>query len=487
MDVTAVCQRVRGVASARAAAVAGTATRAGLETALRSITVVRSWLAAAEADLAAGLAGLASFPEQAVAEAARSSLGEAGRVLERASTLGSTPALAGALNSGSVTSGHVDVVSRVAKGLDSAADRAELSRRADGLAGVAAAGSVAEFRRRLEREASTIRADGGMARFERQKAAVRLRRWTDDDGMWCLFARFDPLTGVRLSAGLDAEVEARFAQSVPEGCPTDPMAKQQFLAAMALAGLVTGEGVAARAGRPEFVVVIETDARPRRSRRMPSTGGRKSGAADGHDARTDSPHAGVEVGDLDGRCSDSGGPRPGGSSDGGGADDGGGSSDGGGATDCSGAADEARGGPVVDWGLPVEVPYRVLADLLGEAEVHAVVVRNGVVLHAPGELNLGRTTRLAGTAQRRALRALYATCAIPGCSVRFDRCKIHHVRWWRHGGRTDLENLLPVCVHHHAKVHDAGWVVVLGPDRALEVRYPDGMVHNTGPPSRRAA
>lgn len=141
----------------------------------------------------------------------------------------------------------------------------------------------------------------------------------------------------------------------------------------------------------------------------------------------------------------------------------------------------------MDWGLPVEVPYRVLADLLGEAEVHAVVVRNGVVLHAPGELNLGRTTRLAGTAQRRALRALYATCAIPGCSVRFDRCKIHHVRWWRHGGRTDLENLLPVCVHHHAKVHDAGWVVVLGPDRALEVRYPDGMVHNTGPPSRRAA
>ena len=68
-----------------------------------------------------------------------------------------------------------------------------------------------------------------------------------------------------------------------------------------------------------------------------------------------------------------------------------------------------------------------LAQMMGEGPVHPVVVRNGVVLHAPGELDLGRTTRLANRAQRRALRALYATCAIPGCSVRYDRCKLHHV------------------------------------------------------------
>ena len=102
-------------------------------------------------------------------------------------------------------------------------------------------------------------------------------------------------------------------------------------------------------------------------------------------------------------------------------------------------------GRSVDWGLPVEVPHRVLAGMVDDGDQHAVVVRNGVVLHAPGELELGRTTRLASRAQRRALRALYSTCAIPGCPVRFDRCKLHHVVWWRHGGRTDLENLLPVC------------------------------------------
>ena len=122
------------------------------------------------------------------------------------------------------------------------------------------------------------------------------------------------------------------------------------------------------------------------------------------------------------------------------------------------------GGPTIDWGIPVELPDRVLAEMCQSdtTDVHAVIVRNGVILHAPGELDLGRTTRLANRAQRRALRALYSTCAIPGCAVRYSRCKLHHIIWWRHGGRTDLANLLPICSHHHSKVHNDGWIVELG-------------------------
>ena len=129
----------------------------------------------------------------------------------------------------------------------------------------------------------------------------------------------------------------------------------------------------------------------------------------------------------------------------------------------------------------------MLVELFGGAEARPVIMRDGVVLHAPGQLYLGRSTRLANRAQRRALRALYATCAIPECETRFDRCKIHHVHWWRHGGRTDIDNLLPLCVQHHSKVHSQGWVITLGPGRVLTLRLPDGTVHNTGPPGRRAA
>ena len=151
------------------------------------------------------------------------------------------------------------------------------------------------------------------------------------------------------------------------------------------------------------------------------------------------------------------------------------------------ATDPITGEPTVDWGLPVEIPHSVLLDLFHGADVHTLIVRNGVVLHAPGELNLGRSTRLANRAQRRALRALYATCAIPGCAARFDLCKIHHVKWWRHGGRTDLANLLPVCSRHHHCIHEGGWQLHLADDRTLTITQPDNTTMTTGPPRTRAA
>jgi len=144
-------------------------------------------------------------------------------------------------------------------------------------------------------------------------------------------------------------------------------------------------------------------------------------------------------------------------------------------------------GPVVEFSIPVEIPARVLATLAGTADIHAVVVRNGIVLYAPGELNLGRATRLASRAQRRALRGLYRDCAIPGCTVGYDRCKLHHIIWWINGGTTDLNNLLPVCSMHHTKIHHDSWIIELGPNRELTLRLPDGTIHTTGPPTRRTA
>jgi hypothetical protein len=145
------------------------------------------------------------------------------------------------------------------------------------------------------------------------------------------------------------------------------------------------------------------------------------------------------------------------------------------------------GRPFVDWGLPVDLPDRVLDDLAKRARTFTVVVRNGVIIDAPGQLNLGRTTRIANRAQRRALGALYPTCAIPGCHLRYSRTKLHHVIWWRHQGLTDLDNLLPVCEHHHHNIHHDGWMLTLTPNRMLTIRFPDGQIMTTGPPQRGAA
>jgi hypothetical protein len=115
------------------------------------------------------------------------------------------------------------------------------------------------------------------------------------------------------------------------------------------------------------------------------------------------------------------------------------------------------------------------------------VVAGGIVVHAPGQLNLGRATRLANRAQRRALRAMYPTCGLPDCQVRFDHCDIHHVIWWEppHLGPTDLDNLLPTCSRHHHAIHDRGWHLKLTPDRTLTITYPDGTSETTRPPMRR--
>jgi hypothetical protein len=129
----------------------------------------------------------------------------------------------------------------------------------------------------------------------------------------------------------------------------------------------------------------------------------------------------------------------------------------------------------------------VLEELFGVVDPCAVVVRNGVVLHAPGQLDLGRSTRLANRAQRRALRGLYASCAIPGCAVGYGHCKLHHVVWWERGGATDLRNLLPLCERHHHAVHEGGWRLQLGRNRELRIMLPDGQVMATGPPTRAAA
>jgi hypothetical protein len=141
---------------------------------------------------------------------------------------------------------------------------------------------------------------------------------------------------------------------------------------------------------------------------------------------------------------------------------------------------------VIDAGAEMAVTPAFVTDLVrrGVATLCTVITSDGQVVAAPGTLDLGRISRLANRAQRRALHALYPTCAVPGCRVDYRLCRLHHVRWWRHGGRTDLDNLVPLCGVHHRAVHDEGWTLQLGPRRQLTLTRPDGEVLKTGPPGR---
>ncbi len=107
-----------------------------------------------------------------------------------------------------------------------------------------------------------------------------------------------------------------------------------------------------------------------------------------------------------------------------------------------------------------------------------------IVLGGPSELlDAGRRERTANRAQRRALRAIYRTCAIDGCTTPFHRCDVHHIiPWWRHGN-TDFANLLPLCTRHHHMVHESGWQLSLNAtNRQLTIRHPNGRVAIQPPP-----
>jgi hypothetical protein len=151
--------------------------------------------------------------------------------------------------------------------------------------------------------------------------------------------------------------------------------------------------------------------------------------------------------------------------------------------------------------LVVLVDYLTLVNGLHDASVHETwdgtpltpdVIRRiacdthiiPIVMGEPSELlDAGRSTRTANRSQRRALRAIYRTCAIEGCTTPFHQCDVHHiVPWWQHG-LTDLENLLPLCCRHHHMIHETGWQLRLDPaSRQLTIIHPDGRTTIQPPP-----
>ncbi len=91
-----------------------------------------------------------------------------------------------------------------------------------------------------------------------------------------------------------------------------------------------------------------------------------------------------------------------------------------------------------------------------------------------------------------ALRELLGTldgerCRFPGCTRR-RTLHAHHVRYWSHGGRTDLNNMILLCSRHHTLVHQLDFRLVLHPDRTLSVTTADGVrvLHHPALPWRPA-
>jgi hypothetical protein len=371
---------------------------------LESVEIVMRRILAEEAQRGKGV-----DPDREVEQRGGRTRNEAGKVKDRSSTWDEFPQMEEELSEGAITGAHLDALHRELARLDEAARERFVEVEGERLARVAAQMSADDFGRHVRDCVRLALVDAGLRNLAAQKRAVRLRSWTDiATGMGKFVAELDPESALRFQNRLRARVEQLFHDREPEGCPADPVHKQQYLQALAFISLLDDEGGFGTVGPPDLIVVVD------------------------------------EV------------------------------------TLRTGLV---REGSIVDVGgeelwLPIETIRRMACT----ANIIPAVLNSDGVL-----VDLGRAVRLATTAQRRALRAMYPTRRVPGCRVPFERCHVHHIRYWQDGGRSDLDSMVPLCNTHHHCVHEGGWQLTIDPRTfVLTITRPDGSIETTGPPHARA-
>ena len=105
-------------------------------------------------------------------------------------------------------------------------------------------------------------------------------------------------------------------------------------------------------------------------------------------------------------------------------------------------AKRAGGRALLDTGetITIEAARRLACD----ADIAAVLMRGRSEI-----LDFGRTRRVASDAQYKALVIRDGGCRFPGCDRPPGWTQAHHIVQWPDGGRTDLDNLVLLCLPHH--------------------------------------
>ena len=385
---------------------------------LSGTKAVRGKLDAVQALVAAGVAGSRGHGDSGahvLAESTGMSRHDARSQVRTAAAVGAMPAVRDAVEEGRISSTNAK---RLADALEKTSAReiesdGELLAKAESLA-------PERFAKEAKRWTAERQADGGEAEHRRLRAARAVRIWDGDDGMVHLYGQFDPVTGRRIRSRLNKEahrlLDADYKQA--RGGAGKNSAHRLLDADYKQARGGAGKGrVRAGGGAARSLTQCMADAFEN------MTGGAAGGGR---------PYVDIAlVARLDSETEKL-------------------------------MASTADGDPL---------PAGVIERLSGESSWF------GLVLSAKGvPMWKGRNIRRATESQFQALMALYGGCA--GCGEP-DEHKVHahHTDPFAWGGRTDLDNLLPLCWGCHDKIHDHRWQVVAVGDGKHTIRPPDRIHH----------
>ncbi len=336
----------------------------------------RASLAALEADVVAEVARREgdAATEEFLRRDQKRSRREARKAVKVAGQLGWAPRVADKLASGEITPEAAGLI------LDADAETPVDQRKL-----LAAAETEPDdvFRRTLKEHVNERTSE---QELEERRAAQRRRRRASiseqPDGMFALFAQFDPLTGARVQAALIAKSDELFRNEDSTDRPTAP---QRF--ADALADLVcTNNGAGAPAGT-ELIVLADYDLVSERITNARLTDGTR----------------------------------------------------------------------------------------LTEAETLAAAcdakILPGIFNKHTGNVVLGRSQRKVPPWLRKQLIARDGGCI--GCGAHHQICEVHHIKHWKHGGETTLENTCLLCWRcHHIRLHRNGEEITRHPDGTLTLTPP---------------
>lgn len=430
---------------------------------------VRGWLDSFDIDCARRArqladAGAAEPPESLFGNAARRSGEEASRISSRADALdefgqpapaaspdpgvddtggdpgeaddadvsaasGEADSFERALRDGRISTGHIDAMANATRRLDADA-RVEFQRHIGELLAAALVESVASFTRRCRALAQRIVAAQSTSdadELDRQRRNSSVKRWVDKiTGMHHTHLELDPIRDAQLWSIVNAHLSANVQSDGNAKTPWMQMQVNAF--------------VSAAAGAPVASDGSTGTADDTNAHRDPDSPSRSRDHADAlaHERRV------PEITVL---------------------------------TDYRTLVEGLHEHSICETDDGVPLPVSTVRRLCCDAEIIPMMLgTDGVPLDA------GRSVRTANRQQRRALRAMYRTCAHPDCTVPFSACKAHHIRWWwRHLGPTDLDNLIPLCERHHHLVHEGGWGLIMTPDRVATWTRPDGTIAHHGP------
>jgi hypothetical protein len=268
MDVERVCERVRGAAAAFSGLDVTSLDAAGVRRVLGELRTVRSGTAQLEVALTARArelhaAGAGEHPVDLLTGVGSMPQRRAQQVIRHAELLRRMPTLSAALRAGKVTDDHVDVLASARRRLDPGL-RGELDGLDAELTRAASRRTPDELALHLRFVVRRLEAAESRDLDLRRRRACRLSKHVDSaSGMYKLSGTFDPETGARIFSAID--ITADSLRQHPRGLlrgddPNDPLATEpEFLAAHALARLVTHGHAAAHPGVPEVIVLVDQD------------------------------------------------------------------------------------------------------------------------------------------------------------------------------------------------------------------------------------